>query len=700
MRSPRKSRQSNPLSESPQPKDNANKPIAINDESPASEGIFNELQDYAIIVMDVNGKIISWNKGAEKIKGYTVKEIIGKNYRIFYTREDKQQNLSEKLLDLARKKGRTSYEGWRVRKDGTRFWGSMTLTALHYPDGKLKGFLKITRDLTDKKIAEDNLSNYIEELKLKNEELRESEEKYHKMVAEVSDYAIILLDRDGKILDWNKGAEKLKGYLAKEIIGKNFRLFYPKEAKDEKLPERLLAEAEKNGSVIHEGWRVRKNGKRFWGNVTITALHDQKGRVIGFSKVTRDLTERKIAEDKVGNLVEELRQANAHLKESEEQYQRMISEVQDYAIILLDTDGNIQNWNNGAKLIKGYSPKEILGKNFRIFYSKEDRLNQLPEQLIAKARQSGRVSHEGWRVRKDGSKFWGSVVITALHNSEGEIVGFSKVTRDLTERKIYEDSLKASAAQLDLKNKSLERLNGELASFTNVASHDLKEPIRKIQIFAKKIKSLLNDPAQLEVYAEKIVDSSLRMQGLIEDLLAYSQATNDSGKMEDVNLNEIVNTIKTDLEVLIAEKKASIRTDKLPVVKAIPHQMHQVFLNLISNALKFSKADEPPIISIDAKRIKGPDIPGEIPDGGNLYFQISVKDNGIGFDIQHSSKIFNAFYRLHTKEAYNGTGLGLAIVKQIIQNHHGVITTESEPGRGSVFNIYLPYKRTNDANDG
>jgi PAS domain S-box-containing protein len=690
-KSPRTSTPSTSLSQSSEPKDNSEKAALPEEKSPGSESIFNEMQDYAIIRMDTKGTIISWNKGAEKIKGYTAKEIIGKNYRIFYTREDKQLNLSEKLLDVARKKGRTSYEGWRVRKDGTRFWGSMTLTALHNPDRKVNGFVKITRDLTDKKIAEDNLSNFIEELKLKNDELRESEEKYHKMVAEVSDYAIILLDRHGKILDWNKGAEKLKGYKAREIIGKNFRLFYPKDAKDQKLPERLLGEAEKNGSVIQEGWRVRKNGKRFWGNVTITALHDDNGRVIGFSKVTRDLTERKIAEDKVGNLVEELRQANDQLREREEQHQRMIAEIQDYAIILLDNEGCIQNWNNGAQLIKGYTPKEIIGKSFRIFYSKEDRSKQLPEQLIAEARESGRVSHEGWRLRKDGSRFWGSVVITALHNPEREVVGFSKVTRDLTERKAYEDSLKASAAQLDLKNKSLERLNGELASFTNVASHDLKEPIRKIRTFAQRIKDLLNDPAQVEGYAKKIIDTSARMQSLIEALLSFSQVSEDSGQLEDVNLNETVTTVKSDLEVLIAEKKASIQTNKLPVVKGVPHQMHQVFLNLISNALKFSKADEAPVVSIEAKRIKGPDIPGQIPDGGNQYFHISVKDNGIGFDSQHSTKIFNAFYRLHSKGTYNGTGLGLAIVKKIIQNHNGLITTESEPGRGSVFNIYLPY---------
>ena len=306
-----------------------------------STSIFDEVDEYAIILLDVSGIILSWNKGAKRIKGYDAKEIIGKNYKIFYTKEDKETDLSSKLLEEAKVKGKTSYEGWRVRKNGQRFWGSLTLTALHNDDGSLRGYLKITRDMTEKKIAEDSYSNFVEELKLKNEELKESEERYHKMVGEVLDYAIILLSKEGKILDWNKGAEKVKGYKAKEIVGKSFRLFYPKEEKENKLPERLLAEAVAKGSVTHEGWRIKKDGTRFWGNVTITALHDDVDAVIGFSKVTRDLTDRKMAEDRVSNAVEELRQANDHLKRSEERYHKMIEEVQDYAIILLDYDGTV-----------------------------------------------------------------------------------------------------------------------------------------------------------------------------------------------------------------------------------------------------------------------------------------------------------------------------------------------------------------------
>jgi PAS domain S-box-containing protein len=655
------------------------------------EQYLQEVEDYAIILLDTKGTILSWNRGAEKIKGYLPSEIIGKNYRIFYTKEDKEANLSDTLLKEAKANRRANYEGWRLKKDGSRFWGSITLTALHDGNGKLRGYLKVTRDLTDKKIAEDRHSNFLEELTIKNEELRKSEERYHKMISEVMDYAIILLDADGKVLDWNKGAEKLKGYTAKEIVGKSFRLFYPKEDKERKLPEALLAEAAKNGTANHEGWRIRKDGTRFWASISITSLHDDKGKIIGYSKVTRDLTERKIAEDRVSNVFEELRQANESLKQSEERYQRMIEEIRDYAIILLNVDGEIQNWNAGAEHIKGYKAYEIIGKNFRQFYSKEDREKRLPETLLAEAVKNGRVNHEGWRVRKDGTKFWGHVVLTALHDREGRVSGFSKVTRDLTEKKSAEDSLKANAAQLDLKNKTLQRLNEELSSFTHVASHDLKEPLRKIKIFAGRLEEAAASGEKNKEFIDKIKSSATRMETLIEDLLSYSHVSNDTSKLEKVDLNKILISAKGDLEIAITEKHAIIKSDRLPQVSGISYQLHQLFLNLLSNSLKFSKEDEPPEISIKAQTIKGPDIPGEqLQQGTNKYHHISVSDNGIGFHHEHTDRIFEAFQRLHPKHAFSGSGIGLAIVKKVMENHNGIVSAEGNPAVGATFHLYFP----------
>jgi PAS domain S-box-containing protein len=649
-----------------------------------------EVDDYAMILLDTDGKICTWNKGAEKIKGYAPHEIIGKHYKLFYVKEDRNALLPEKLLNEAIKNGKANYEGWRVRKDGSRFWGNISITALHNDDREITGFLKVTRDLSERKKAEDDYSNYVEELKLKNEALKKSEERYHKMVSEVQDYAIILLDTDGKILDWNKGAEKLKGYTAKEIVGKSFRLFYTKEDKDSNLPESLLKKAVDLGSVNHEGWRIRKGGQRFWGNVAITALHDDDGNIIGFSKVTRDLTDKKIADDHLNNYAEELKQKIEALRKSEERYFKMISEIQDYAIILLDKKGIIENWNIGAQYIKGYTAVEAVGQSFKIFYTKEDRESGLPDKLLSMAFKTGKATHEGWRVRKDGTKFWGSIVITALHDSSRKVIGFSKVTRDLTEKKHAEDLIQSTAAQLELKNKALERLNAELTSFTYVASHDLKEPLRKIQAFSSMIERMENMPDKGKEFLEKIKNSAMRMQMLMEDLLSYSLISNDDSSIATIDLNEILKSVKGDLEIVIQEKNAVIKSNKLPVISGVSFQFHQLFLNLLSNSLKFSKPDVSPIIKISSRTIEGPDIPDKISIGKSKYYHISIADNGIGFESQYATKIFGAFQRLHAKSAFSGTGIGLAIVKKIIENHNGIIVAEGVPDVGATFHLYLP----------
>jgi PAS domain S-box-containing protein len=241
-----------------------------------------------------------------------------------------------------------------------------------------------------------------DELLKKNEELKKSEERYHKMVDEVENYAIILLDENGNILDWNRGAEKIKGYKANEIIGQNFSIFYLPEDRTKGLAQTLINEARENGKAEHEGWRVKKDGTKFWGSIVITALHDDENNIIGFSKVTRDLTERKAVEEKQHKMLLDLQQKNEDLRKSEERYHKMIAEVEDYAIILLDRSGYIQNWNKGAENIKGYKADEIIGKNFRLFYSAEDRDDKLPDKLLQLAAEKGKAEQEGWRIRKDG----------------------------------------------------------------------------------------------------------------------------------------------------------------------------------------------------------------------------------------------------------------------------------------------------------
>ncbi|HTE34076.1 MAG TPA: PAS domain S-box protein, partial [Chryseolinea sp.] len=458
------------------------------------------------------------------------------------------------------------------------------------------------------------------------------------------------------------------------VLGKHISIFYTSEDRARNLPQQLINEATTTGRAGHEGWRVRKDGTLFWGSISITALHDDRGYVIGYAKVTRDLTERRQAE-------EELKQKHEALKISEQRYHLMISEVQDYAIILLDRDGIVLNWNKGAQHIKQYREDEIVGKHFRIFYLEEDQRNKLPERLIKEAAQRGKATHEGWRQRKDGSHFWGSIVITALHDQSGNFIGFSKVTRDLTERKKSEDQIFQYTQKLELQNKELEQ-------FAYVASHDLQEPLRKIQTFADLVQKNIDNGPMVVKYLDKIDVSSARMSQLVSSLLGYSRLSALEGEKVDVDLNAILCQVETDFELLITEKKATIISDTLPTVRGHAMQLSQLFGNLIGNALKFNHGV--PVISITFRLVSK----DEAYVAENLthpkYIELAFKDNGIGFEQKYAAKIFTIFQRLHDRMTFQGTGIGLALCKKIMENHDGAISCQSEPGNGATFYAYFP----------
>src|SRR5688572_17361300 len=253
---------------------------------------------------------------------------------------------------------------------------------------------------------------------------------YALMVAQVRDYALFILDPTGRIMSWNAGAQRIKGYEPEEIIGRHFSVFYTPDAVARRWPEEELRIATREGRFEDEGWRVRKDGSRFWANVVITALRDTDGKLLGFSKITRDLSERKRHEEA--------------LRETEERLRLLVEGVVDYAIYMIDPDGIITSWNVGAERIKGYRREEILGKHFSRFYTDEDVNAGKPWEELAAARREGRAEDEGWRVRKDGKRFWARVVVSALHDAEGRLRGFAKVTQDLTDRRHMQDLEKAA----------------------------------------------------------------------------------------------------------------------------------------------------------------------------------------------------------------------------------------------------------------
>lgn len=503
------------------------------------------------------------------------------------------------------------------------------------------------------------------------QDLKLKRDRYTHLVSEVKDYAIIMLDSKGLVWSWNKGAEYIKGYSEQEATWLDFREFYTEEDRALNKPDLLLAEAKVHGRATDEGWRVKKDGSHFWASVSITALHDAKGNVVSFSKVTRDLTERKKAEDARQAYAEALEYKNQELLDSELKIRHMVEEVKDYAIIMLDKEGNVLTWNQGAENIKGYTAKEIVGHSFRRFYTIEDAQNGRHWDLLMKATEQGKANDEGWRVRKDGSVFWASVSITAIHNNDNEVVSFSKVTRDLTERKQAEDEQKKHLALLQSKNKELEQ-------FTYIASHDLQEPLATLKSLVGILKE--DGPQMDEEEAAQVLgfvdDTTGRMSQLIGGLLDHGRLGRGK-QMTTIDVNSLVNDVLVDLQHSIKEHDADIKVGALPMVKGFDIELRLLFQNLIGNALKFKDAGRRVVVELSA--IDKHD-----------HWEFVVADNGIGIKEEHLDKVFVIFQRLHDRDEFEGTGIGLAHCRKIAELHGGDIWASSELGVGSQFHFTIP----------
>jgi PAS domain S-box-containing protein len=485
----------------------------------------------------------------------------------------------------------------------------------------------------------------------------QSERVFRLLAENLLDYALFLLTPEGIVASWNPGAERMKQYKPSEIIGKHFSTFYPEVDKKAKKPEMELKGAAETGRHEDEGWRIRKDGTRFWANVVITAIRETDGTLLGFGKITRDITDR---------------------REAELRYRMLIEGVTDYAIYSLDRNGNITSWNSGAQRIKKYTAEEILGQHFSRFYTKEDADAGLPAKVLEIAATTGHFEGEGWRVRKDGSRFWSSVVITPLRDDDGEMMGYSKITRDVTDRMELLQKIQHHADELELRVVERERTNAELEAFSYSVSHDLRSPIRAIEGFTDIVLTDFGGqlPPPVVELLQNVAESATRMNRLVEDLLNYSRLGRIEVDPVPVNVADAVKAacVQVD-EGLRGNIKTSV--DHSLTISANLAMLTQTLFNLINNGLKFYPPGQTPHVDVTAHR-----------DGRNIV--IEIRDEGIGIAPQHVERIFQVFERLHTVEAYPGTGIGLAIVKRGIKRIGGKVWVESTPGKGSSFFISLP----------
>ena len=494
----------------------------------------------------------------------------------------------------------------------------------------------------------------------------ESSGLHRLLVESVSDYAIFALDSAGHILSWNAGARRIKGYSADEIIGQHFSVFYLPEDLAANKPARELEIAVRTGRFEDEGWRLRKDGTRFWAHVVVTTLRDDAGTLVGFAKVTRDLTERRAAEQA--------------LRVSEERFQLLVQSVKDYGIFMLDPDGRVATWNEGARRIKGYEAEDIIGQHFSVFYPAEDLAKRKPWMELEVATQVGRFEDEGWRLRKDGTRFWANVIITTLRNEAGKVVGFAKVTRDLTERRAAEERAIADARRIA----EVEVADHAKSQFLAAMSHELRTPLNAIGGYAELIElgiaGLITE--QQRGYLSRIRGSQQHLLGIISDLLNYSriEAGQVTYDVVVIPVPTVVESVLPLLEPQAAAKGIVLTRGPCPeglVALADRTKTEQIVLNLLSNAVKFTPA--------------GGRVTVRCAESGDNVF-IAVRDTGPGVPADKQAAIFEPFVQLGRSltSAQEGTGLGLAISRDLARAMGGDVSVESVDGTGSTFTLTLP----------
>jgi PAS domain S-box-containing protein len=626
----------------------------------------------AMVVVNQGGEIVLVNVQAEKQFGYRRDELIGQKAKNIVPEGFAERLIADATRSVADALAQQIGMGIELsgrRKDGSRFPIEIMLSPLESAEGILVA--AAIRNVSVRKAAEEHLVNMEGRRRLVEDELRESEERYRMLLDGIQDYAIFMMDPRGRIVSWNAGAERIKGYRADQIIGHSFSCFFPPEDIQRGRPEEVLRLTAANGRHEEQGMRVRKNGSRFLASLTFTALRDQAGNLRGFSEFSHDLTES---------------------KESEAKYRGLLEAAPD-AMVVVNQGGEIVLVNVQAEKQFGYRRDELIGQKVK---------NIIPEgfaeRLIADATRSvadALAQQIGMGIelsgrRKDGSRFPIEIMLSPLESTGGILV--TAAIRNISARKKSEEDnaglelrVDERTKELAFANQVLEQSNLELKQFAYIASHDLQSPLRSISGFVQLLKSEYEDKLdeQGQDWIRRTVQSVGQMQTMIRDLLSYSSVDARSQPFTQIPFLDVVNDALTLLESSIHDSGAQVTCGPLPEIMGDRSQLVQLIENLIGNGLKY-RDDKPPHIHVSAE-----------PSGKEWIF--SVRDDGIGIDPEHYEQIFEIFKRLHNQTDYPGTGIGLAVCRRVVNRHGGKIWVKSEPGHGSTFRFTIPERTETNA---
>jgi PAS domain S-box-containing protein len=590
------------------------------------------LKDYAILTLDPAGLVTAWNGGAEGIKGYRSDEIVGRHFSHFYAKEDVARGRPQQQLAIAVADGRFEEEGWRVRKDKTRFWAEVVITPNYDNDGVLLGFSKVTRDVSRRWKAE---------------------QKFRDLLEAAPD-AMVVVNQGGEIVLLNVQAEKQFGYRRDELLGQKVKNIIPQG-----FAERLIADdlrsaedalAQQIGTGIELSGR-RRDGSEFPIEIMLSPLESAEGILV--TAAIRDISVRKDAEK--------------HLAQMESKYRGLLEAAPD-ALVVVNQGGEIVLLNVQAEKQFGYHRNELLGQKVK---------NIIPqgfaERLIADDLRSAKealAQRIGTGIelsgrRKDGSEFPIEIMLSPLESAEGILV--TAAIRDITERKRYESTLEE-------KNIELQAAVSELEAFSYSVSHDLRGPLRAIDGFSRILLQQYGPglPPEPREYLQLVRDNTVQMGRLVDDLLTFSRLGRQPLSKQQVPTGKLIEQVLHDIRQEEAGRSVTVSVGDTPTLWGDRALLKQVFVNLIGNAFKYTRARAEAVIEIGAREIGGEQV-------------VFVRDNGAGFDMQYADKLFGVFQRLHRAEDFEGTGVGLAIVQRIVQRHGGRIWATAAVDRGATF---------------